>query len=99
MLLEVAVAVLVTFVPPTERVDDMPLSDSEITEYKYDLHKFSTSSITTVPFHNTGDMTEFTLDLPVDRYLVCLHAKAGQWSLPNCAYFNLYEPQPPRVCQ
>lgn len=84
--------------PPTEYEDNTPLTDSAITEYRYDVYS-NAGLVAEEYFPNTGNMSEFTIDLPPDRYAVCMYARAVQWSKMNCSIFNTIEPQPPRICK
>ena len=90
--------VTISFQPPTERVDDTPLADSEITRYKWEAYS-STSTYLDNVMANSGNMTEMYLDLPKDKYLICLYAKAGEWSALRCTFVNMFEPKPPAICQ
>ena len=63
--------VTINFTPPTEYVDDTPLADSEITQYKWDAYG-AANTIKDMVFANTGNMTSVTIDLPKDKYLICL---------------------------
>ena len=89
--------VTIGFQPPTERVDDTPLADSEITQYKWDAYG-SANTIKDMVFTNTGNMTSVTIDLPQDKYLICLYAKAYSWSTLRCTFVNMFEPKPPLTC-
>ena len=91
--------VTIGFTPPVEYADDTVLLDSEITRYKYFIRNGVTGEQFLGEFENTGNMTEFEIDLEDGRYVVCMYAKAALWSENyNCSVFTVAPMSPPNIC-
>jgi len=84
-------SVLVTFTPPAAK---------GITAYKYFARNGLTGEEITAEFPNTGNMTEFNINLPEGKYALCMYAKTTVWSKRySCALINITPPTPPKVCK
>lgn len=91
------VSVMVLFEPPTQYEDNTPLLNSEITEYRYEIYS-NTEPANIGTFINTGQK-DFTVDLNVGWYAVCMLAKTTQWSELRCTIAHITNPSPPvRLC-